>query len=498
MIDFEFSINVVNRIIHELADAEQYIRIAIFQLHHHGVFDILKRKLNQGLRVEIFTLPYDSINEDVRDRVTRQYHELENQGASLYFCMWNIGDPERTTTAVGRWYSFHGKFIVTDKAAISLSANLTDQDELDAILIYQGDQDKIIEFNRKFDELLDLFYTPYLGYSGKIRSLILNTDHPDAESLFRLPRVIETDIHKDHWILDYPSSLCPEELILEERLFLCPFDVRGRSIIQKLIQNAQHYLYISTESFTDPDIYNDLIKARLAGLEVKILTGSTSMDYSDRMQQMLRSLLASGISVNTTQKFLHAKLIITDQVLAVSSINLNRISLGFNKTSRLWRENTETIFLSCDIEIINLAKNHFESIYDHAINITEHLAERIERDVTRIFRQYYGLSSRREVKTLLSRFILSEEIDVKKVALKIGRIVKELTSGRNIVEKDDFIMALILHYLSDNKLKFNQIEQRLSPLNTQFQLDELLNIMHQRGYIEQEGEYYKLQVLSLI
>lgn len=497
MRNFEFSRNVIPSVIAELKEAEQSIRIAIFQLHHRDVFDVLNQKLSQGVKVEILTLPYDSIHADVRQQVTQQFLELEKRGASLYFCKWNIGDPVRTTTAVGRWYSFHGKFIVTDKSAIALSANFTNQYELDAMLIYKGEPDKLIEFNQKFEELLDLFIRPSSGDSGKIRSMIRKSGYADAESLFMLPQVIETDLHKDHWILDYPVQLCPEHLAIKDGLYISPFDVRGRSIIQDIFQGARSYIYISTESFTDQEIYNDLIKARLSGLSVKILTGSTSMDFADRLQQMLRSLLASGINIHTTSEPLHAKLIITDNQIAVSSINLNRMNLGFDRSSHLWRENTETITLSRDLDIIDSAKKQYEGIFDQTVEITVKLAERIEKDVGNLFNQYYGLRSRREVKKLFSLFILSEEIDVKKVALKLGRIVKALISGRKIVNKDDFVMGLILHLLSDNKLKYNQIEDKLSILNIRINLGQLLMTLIELEYIEQEDEYYKLRVLSL-
>ena len=497
MINFEFSRNVIPRTIDELAEAEQYIRIAIFQFHHYGVFEVLKRKLSQGLKVEILTLPYDSINEDIRQQVTQQFRELEECGALLYFCKWNIGNPERTTTAVGRWYSFHGKFIVTDKSAIALSANFTNQHELDAMLIYKKETDKLIEFNQNFEELLELFILPSSGYSGKIRLLIQNSGYSDTESLFKVPPVITTDIHDNHWILDYPIQLCPDHFTLKDGLYILPFDARGRSIIQKIFQGAKSYIYISTESFTDPDIYDDLIKARLSKLSVKILTGSTSMDFTDRLQQMLRNLLASGININTTNEPLHAKLIITDNILAVSSINLNKMNLGFQRSSRLWRENTETITLSSNFEVINFAKKQFENIFDQTIDIKIKLAERIKKDIGNLFTHYYGLRSRQEVKELFSLFVLYEEINAKKVALKIGKIAKALISTRNLVEKNDFIMALILHLLSDNKLKYNQIEGKLSVLNTQIDLKQLLMTLIKLEYVEQEEEYYKLRVLSL-
>ena len=57
---------------------------------------------------------------------------LKAEGALLYFDKWNVGSPERTTTATNRWYSFHGKFIVTDNCAIVLSANFLITPELDS------------------------------------------------------------------------------------------------------------------------------------------------------------------------------------------------------------------------------------------------------------------------------------------------------------------------------------------------------------------------------
>ncbi len=98
---FEFSANIINKIIDEIKDANEFIRIAIFQLHSRDVFAVLNDKLGVGAEVEIFTLPYDSINENIRAEVTELFQNLERNGATLYFCKWNVGDPQRTVTAVG-------------------------------------------------------------------------------------------------------------------------------------------------------------------------------------------------------------------------------------------------------------------------------------------------------------------------------------------------------------------------------------------------------------
>ncbi len=71
---FEFGIDIIDRIISELDDADEFVRIAIFQLHNQDIFAVLNDKLQAGVAVEIFTLPYDSINENIRSEVTKQFH----------------------------------------------------------------------------------------------------------------------------------------------------------------------------------------------------------------------------------------------------------------------------------------------------------------------------------------------------------------------------------------------------------------------------------------
>lgn len=494
---FEFSQEVIPHVATELATAEQFIKIAMFQIHQSDIFDTLSQKIDQGVEVEILTLPYDSINENVRDMVTKRFRALEERGAVLHFCKWNIGDPERTSTATGRWYSFHGKFIVTDKAAIALSANFTENCELDAMLVFKDDKVKIHEFEQKFDKLKEIFVRPFNGDSGKIRAMILSSDYPNAESLFELPKVIESSTHKDHWIVDYPEKLCSTDLPSLDCLSVSPFDVRARYFVQSIIKNAKKYIYISTESFTDQDIYNDLIQAKLSGITIKILTGATSMDFKDRLEKLLRRLIASGVEVHTTNEPLHAKVIITDNLVGVSSINLNKMNLGFARSKGLWRANTETITISSDGNVINSAQIQFNSIFDLADDIQKYLAKGIEKEIGKIFTQFYGLRTKQEVKTLFSRFFLSQEIEVNRIALDIGRLVKKMVPGKKIVTKNDLIKALILHYLSDNKLTYDLIEEKLSILNTEIELQTLLLDLINQRYIEKQGDYYKLQVLSL-
>jgi phosphatidylserine/phosphatidylglycerophosphate/cardiolipin synthase-like enzyme len=496
---FELSIDVIPKIVKELKKAKKFIRIAIFQLHNENIFSVLSDKLQEGVTVEIFTLPYDSINEDVKNEVTARFESLKRKGARLYLCRWNVGDPERTTTAVGRWYSFHGKFLVTDKSAIALSANLIQTQELDALLIYKNESNKIAEYNRKFDELLNLFITENNGYEGTIRQRIIETGVENVRELFQLPRIIESDIHKNHWIIHYPATICPINTPVEDKLYIAPFDCRAGDFLKTIISLATKFVYVSTESFTDKEIALDLKKTKLKNLDIKILCGATSMDYPDRVQQMLLELLAYQIGIHAVKEDLHAKLIITDKHVVVSSVNLNKINLGFNITKNFWRVNTETIAVCSDKQVINDAKAQYLSIYNHGVNIEEKLVEKIKTIVTDVLIRTFELRTSNEVKSLFAKVIIKKEIECKKFVLSVGEITKNLINffRRKKVEKEDFLMALTLYFLSESKLNYNQLNEKLSILDVPFNLHQLLNKLAENNLVEKTDDFYKIKINTL-
>ncbi|MBU1679772.1 MAG: phospholipase D family protein, partial [Bacteroidetes bacterium] len=229
------------------------IKIAVFQIHLDSLFDLLEQKLNEGINIDILTLPYDSINDSVSADVITRFEALSNLGAHINFCKWNVGDPERTSTAIGRWYSFHGKFIVTDKSAIALSANFTRNNELDAIIVIENEQLFIDQFNERFDELMNLFVTENDGFEGVIRNNIINSGLANINEVFELPNVIQTTTHQNTWIKHYPSTLCPDDIELEENLYITPFSIKGRNVYEKILNDAEEFIYLSAESFTDVD-----------------------------------------------------------------------------------------------------------------------------------------------------------------------------------------------------------------------------------------------------
>ncbi len=260
------------------------------------------------------------------------------------------------------------------------------------------------------------------------------------------------------------------------------------------------FVYISTESFTDMDFSAFLIKMRLKGLDIRILSGATSMDFQDRMNNMLRELLSQDIGIRTTVGDIHAKLVITDKHLVVSSVNLNKMNLGFHITKRYWRQNTESISVCSDTEIIEQAKIQYLNIYNISNDIKKTLAEKIESLVGDMLISNFGLRSRNEVKFLFARLIVSKEIEVKKFINDIGKITFKLMKifNRNTVEKNDFISALILYYLSESKHNFNQLNEKLSNLGTEIDLSSLITGLLDRNLIERVDDFYKIKLDELL
>ncbi len=432
MTRFDFSNSIINQVAQQIDEADSYVKIAIFQLHNTQIINKLIDKVRNRVSVEVLTLPYDSINDDVRQQVTERLEELRRVGANLHFCKWNVGDPERTTTAVGRWYSFHGKFMVTDKSAISLSANLTNNPELDAILVFNNQANKIEEFNNKFEELKNLFIIPNNGYDGAIRQKILDTSNPRVSEVFQVPRSIQASVHGRNWILHYPPELCPENTEIEEKLYVVPFDCRGRNLIMKLIDEAEEFVYISTESFTDKEFPNFLKKIKFKDIDVKILTGYTSMDFSDRIQIFMKELLGTGIELNTTLEDLHAKFIITDKLVALTSINLNNMNLGFKKTAGFWRENTETITICRNQQIINEAKVKYLRVFNSSEKIIDKIAEKNAVIAGKLLKNAFNINSSSDAKKYLAKIALEQEINKEKKVYDIVRKAIELKEERNL------------------------------------------------------------------
>lgn len=489
---FNFSYKVKEMIKEKLNSAEIFINIAVFQIHSDDIFKILLEKVRNNIKVEIFTLSHDSIHDN-REKIVKKFEILIENGANIYQCNWNVGDPGRTTTAVGRWYSFHGKFIVTDKCAIAMTANFTNNTELDAILVYENDQRRIEEFKNKFQLLKVLFINKNGDYDGIIHQKIMKTRKENIKDVFELPKSIKTKMYEKHWIQHYPDVICGEVTDIKDDLYVTPFDCKGRELIMSVILKAANYVYISTESFTDPEFFEFLKKISLKNLKIKVLTGVKSMDFTDRIQNMFRELLAHNIELKTREDDLHAKLIITDKHVLLSSINLNKISLGFSPKKDYWRENTETIVINSEPSVLDSAPKQFISVFNESIEIKDKLEERLGKILTQKLRYEFEIGSfKMGVKSKFAQIVFMNEIKNKKFILEIGKSISEVAElfNKTQINMNLFHIAIILFLINDKKVSYEGIEKKINKLKLEIDLDKNLEELIRKNIIQKKDNYF--------
>jgi phosphatidylserine/phosphatidylglycerophosphate/cardiolipin synthase-like enzyme len=143
-----------------------------------------------------------------------------------------------------------------------------------------------------------------------------------------------------------------------------PFDCKGRNFLMKIIEDAEEFVYLCSERFTDKEFFFFLEKIRLKGITVKIFAKFASQDFQERIIKFAKDYLALGIEIKT-QKNLHAKLVITDKLVSLGSINLNRMNLGFKKSKiplRLYSNHSVLLkYINLDFDITQNKKKSFKN-----------------------------------------------------------------------------------------------------------------------------------------
>jgi len=196
---------------------------------------------------------------------------------------------------------------------------------------------------------------------------------------------------------------------------------------------------------------------------------------------------------------LHAKLLITDKVLMISSINLNKMNLGWHTTKKYWRENTESVYVCKSQELVEIAKKLYLEVssngYDAKLKIAEKLAEVVKNTLDKTF----NLQSSTDARKLFASFILTKQLGMRRVVIKIGKITKQLMVHyhRTKVEKQDFISAMVLYYLSERKRDFADLKINISEIDQSVNLDVVVNNLVFAGFVEREGDYLKINLDAL-
>ncbi|MCK4233025.1 hypothetical protein KAX75_01235, partial [candidate division WOR-3 bacterium] len=309
-----------------IKEASDFIDIVTFQFTSENIVKLLVKKAIQGVRIRIITLPEDSYRDvSERKKITELYNFLTSKDIELNRCIWEVGVPELTETSLSgeqtegggnKWYALHGKFVVTDKKAFALSTNFTDEKQLEVYLLYD-DKDIIKDFRKKFDKIKDLFCSKQEILPGSLYFQLPTGVQQEIKTLYERTKRIN--------VKDYPPEVSPDAEIIKG-FFLSPFEGRARIFLNNMIDQAEEFIYLSTERLFDDQIVKKLLsKAYMTDIPMKILTGHPRAVRQNpaKAEKMVEDLMAAGVEFAIIDD-VHAKFWITEKYICVGSSNIGK------------------------------------------------------------------------------------------------------------------------------------------------------------------------------
>jgi phosphatidylserine/phosphatidylglycerophosphate/cardiolipin synthase-like enzyme len=498
---FEFLSNkeIIKKIINE---ADKFISIVSFQFTADSFIRNLLLDKSRKVELSIITLPSDSYKDTAeRKKIDNLYKDLEKNRAKVHQCMWEVGDPSLTATSLSgeqlegggnKWYSMHGKFIVTDKNVLIMSSNFTDAEEIEVYLMI-SDSSIIKQFKEKFDQLKTLFIEKN-KYPGKIFDLVDNETKNYIKKLFESSRRLN--------IKAYPPNLAPSKSFANG-LYLTPFDGRSREFLNSFIDSAQKFLYFSTERFFDDEIVKKLVaKAINTKIKIRLITCPPNQIRQNpvKAEQMISELLSAGVEIRVFEN-IHAKCWISDKFLAIGSINLGKMNLGFRKTGDFWRANTETIYFDNDENIIKEAKVEFDSIYEKGIEPLKSIASSSKYLAdSRVLFSVFGVRSDESARETMSQIQTSFKINSRKNLLRVVDLAAKIAQKFNvrIVTRKEVLMALILFYLTERKHVIDELLEKLqSIVKKKTEVEQILKFLIKNKLITKQEDFYKINIEAI-
>jgi len=495
-----------NYLINLIKDAEKFIKIVAFQFTSKEFINLLIEKARLGLEIELITLPEDSYSkQEERKKITEFYKSLRENNIRLYLCDWEVGDPSLTSTSMSgelkegggdKWYSLHGKLIITDKNAVIMSFNFIEQNLLESFLIFNNEKE-IREFDSKFKKVKKMFINRS-KFDKIYGSLIENLDKNTQKSL-----VDNYNKTKRKLVKDYPPEITPEKEI-STGLFISPFEGRLRNLLYEFIELSEEFIYIVSERLFDDDFVKFIGKNIInnENINLKILTSPPQMVRQNiqKARQQFRQIKVFGGDIKAIEN-LHAKFWVNDKFLILTSANLTKMNLGFRKSNNFWRANTEFFYIENNQEIIANVKKTFERVYQNAKNIQEVLGKSTKakskaKEYFDLFEKY----SKKEAKIVFGKFRLKFTIDAEKNLIKIAKYASILANKdkSRYIDKNHVIEGGILLFLQKRSSTLRELQISLDEICTTDEIKQNINALIRRNYIEKENENYRINIEKLL
>jgi len=451
--------------------AEKYVYFASFLFYDEKVADLLIKKRESGMPVELLTTPSDAARSDeLKEWSTQLQKRLESSGVKVIPCEWEVGQPERTvsTFAGGRrptWFAMHAKYLVTDKHAVIMSADIT-QDfnkggQWDSFVIY--DEPKRIQLLREKYELIKDFFTGVESYVPK--------------------EYIDSTLEPRKLLRGYPlKEITPS---IEDGFYILPLDAYGRQAIEKLIDDSEDFLYCTYETIYDDKLTFNILKKLITSprIDFRMLSPPLTVYQQNPLKARANfvQLASHGAEIKNLEN-LRTKMMITDKAVISGSFDLSVMGIGRfrrEKGLKLWVESTEIMDVNTDKSFIAQAKSSFLKLYEKA---SKQYGEWFKKDAEKSLRSAGAKIIANEAKLALGLLIFNEGRKssecIKKISVIAVEVARLFNKNKPYVKADYVLKAEQILLLKErNELDSDTIRKILGLLEGNTFLKELENLL---------------------
>ena len=377
--------------------AEKYVCFVSFLFYDEKVADLLIEKCRSGVSVELLTTPPEAAgSSELKEWSSKLQERLESSGVKVVPCEWEVGQPERTvsTFAGGRrptWYALHTKFLVTDKHAVVMSADLTkdfnEDKKWDSFIIYDGH--KRVRLLQEKYELVKNFFTNLEDYVSE--------------------EYIDSAIEERKLLKGYPFEEAAASV--KDGFHILPLDAYGRHIVERLINDSEEFIYCVYETIYDDELSFNFLKKMITSphVDFRILSPPLTVYQQNPLKARTNfvQLAAHGAEIKNLND-LRAKIMITDKAVLSGSFDLSVMGVGRfrrEKGLKLWVGSTEIMDINTDKNFISQAKLSFLKLYERA---SKQYGKWFEKDAGKSLRSAGATRIAGEAKESLGLLIFNE------------------------------------------------------------------------------------------
>lgn len=451
--------------------AEKYVYLASFLFYDEKVAHLLMEKSKSGISVELLTTPSEAARSDeVKEWSSQLQRRLESSGVKIIPCEWEVGQPQRTvsTFAGGRrptWFAMHAKYLVTDKHAVIMSADIT-QDfnkggKWDSFVIY--DEPKRIQLLREKYELMKDFFTGVESYVPK--------------------EYIDSALEPRKLLRGYPlKEVTPS---IEDGFYILPLDVYGRQVVERLINKSEEFIYCMYETFYDDKLSFNILNKLITSprIDFRMLSPPLTVYQQNPLKARANfvQLASHGAEIKNLEN-LRTKMIITDKAVISGSFDLSVMGIGKFRRERglkLWVESTEIMDINTNKSFISQAKSSFLELYERA---SKQYGKWFKKDAERSLRSAGAKMIANDAKEALGLLIFNEgrksSERIKKISVITVEIARLFNKIKPYVKADHILSAEQFLLLKEkNELDPETIRKMLGLLEGDTFLKKLRNLL---------------------